>query len=141
MQPKLVQSIYVSAAKRPMTEDELARLLAVCRTNNRRDDITGILVYFEGSFMQVLEGPQESVRRMMEVVGGDPRHCQVTLLTEEPVEERSFPEWTMGFARPGQEELLALEGSNDFYAEGRSLLDLGPGTAKKLLEMFRRNNR
>ncbi|RYG45058.1 BLUF domain-containing protein [bacterium] len=141
MHTKLVQSIYVSAAKRPMTEDELTRLLAVCRANNRRDGITGILVYFEGSFMQVLEGPQEAVRRMMGVVRKDPRHCHITLLTEDPVEERSFPEWTMGFARPGQEELLALDGSNDFYTEGRSLLDIGPGPAKKLLEMFLRNNR
>lgn len=140
MGPTLVQFIYVSAAKWIMTDEELAPMLQAWRANNQGEGITGILVYSDGSFMQVLEGPPENVRRMVSVITADSRHSFVTPLTEDSVEERFFPEWTMGFARLGQDALLALDGSNDFYAQGTSLLHIGPGKAKQLLEVFRRNN-
>ncbi len=57
---------YVSSAVRPFAEDELADLLAVSRQNNARLGITGMLLYKDGNFMQVLEGEEAEVRTLYE---------------------------------------------------------------------------
>ena len=51
--------IYASSATKAMSQDELKALLAKARTNNQRDNITGMLLYNDGNFLQVLEGEAE----------------------------------------------------------------------------------
>ena len=58
----LITVAYVSSATHLMTEDELAAILDVSRERNARDGITGLLLYSDGDFIQVLEGPEAPVR-------------------------------------------------------------------------------
>ena len=51
--------IYVSSAIKLMHDDELLLLLEKARENNSRLGITGMLLYKEGNFMQMLEGGKE----------------------------------------------------------------------------------
>jgi hypothetical protein len=57
----LYSLIYVSSAVRAFTAAQLRELLVVCEKNNRRDQVSGMLLYKGGNFMQVLEGPESSV--------------------------------------------------------------------------------
>ena len=57
----LTQVMYASAALAVFSPRDLAELLAKARARNEACDISGLLVYFEGSFLQVLEGPQDDV--------------------------------------------------------------------------------
>ena len=50
------QVVYASAAVEAFSEVQLVQLLARARTNNERLGVTGLLLYDEGSFLQVLEG-------------------------------------------------------------------------------------
>jgi hypothetical protein len=61
MTSKLIQCIYASAAGRAFDTEELAQLLKVARDNNAKLGLTGMLLYAEGSFFQVLEGPAQVV--------------------------------------------------------------------------------
>jgi len=54
---KLIQLIYVSAATNRFNPAELRELLRLARLKNQQLDVTGMLLYHEGSFLQVLEGP------------------------------------------------------------------------------------
>lgn len=98
----MISLLYTSAAVSPPSEQELHELLAQSRENNAARDLTGMLLYRDERFFQVLEGPEESVRRLVETIEADPRHARMRVLLEEPITERAFGEWSMGFERMGE---------------------------------------
>lgn len=89
--------MYSSAATTEFSDSDLAVLLMNSRFNNKRFGLTGILLYRDGRFVQLLEGPMDAVRERMAVIGADPRHDQVEIQLEEVLQQRRFPEWTMGY--------------------------------------------
>lgn len=76
---------------------EVNDILATSRANNKRDGITGALMFNAGCFAQVLEGPLDVVEVAFERIQQDDRHSEVSLLAMEPITTRSFPNWAMGF--------------------------------------------
>ena len=92
----LVQLVYVSAAVRPFSPDELAAILRTSRANNRAVGVTGMLLYSGGNVMQALEGPADAVDDTFRRIQADPRHQTLSLLYRRATQERAFPEWAMG---------------------------------------------
>ncbi|WP_051881374.1 BLUF domain-containing protein [Parvularcula oceani] len=88
--------IYTSSATGAVSEDDLRDILAVSRRNNSRLGLSGVLLYREGTFLQVLEGPKDAVEQRMRVIAKDPRHTGLDLLSDLETEERFFPDWAMG---------------------------------------------
>ena len=129
--------VYASAATRAFEPTELAQILAKAGRHNLRAGITGMLLYVEGSFFQVLEGDRQVVHRLYDKILVDPRHCQAIKLVEESIEKRTFSQWSMGFARVTRTELAKIPGLNDFFGKGSSFSSLGEGRAKALLAAFR----
>lgn len=95
----LLSIIYSSQATEAFDESGLDALLEQCRENNAAVDLTGMLLYRDGRFLQVLEGPEEPLRALMDVLATDERHTGLRVLFEEPLSTRQFPNWTMGFQR------------------------------------------
>ena len=94
----MLRIFYISAATRFATARELDDILAVSRERNLADQITGLLLYHDGSFAQILEGPDEAVRNCFERIKADDRHVGCRKLLEEEIEERYFNDWSMGCA-------------------------------------------
>ena len=46
------QLLYISAANHDFTEEELEALLIKARSNNEKVNVSGMLLYHEGSFIQ-----------------------------------------------------------------------------------------
>jgi hypothetical protein len=133
----LVHFIYASAATAEFTPAELAELLSVARKNNEELGVTGMLLYEKGSFFQILEGTPESVEPLYEKIGADKRHSKITKLIFEPIEARSFANWSMGHAAMPVRQLSEIEGLNDFFQSGKCFTDLDDGRAKSLLRSFK----
>jgi hypothetical protein len=133
----LIHCIYSSAATHDLTQAELEALLKKACEFNVLHELTGMLLYCEGSFFQVLEGPEEVVASLYKNIERDKRHEQVTKIILEPIHKRSFAEWTMGFSNVSREELAKIEGTNDFFSKARCFAELDAGRAKKLLAAFR----
>ena len=89
--------VYLSRASLDFDEARLLELLATSRKNNAGADVTGLLLYKDGNFLQLLEGEEEQVRRIFGKIARDPRHFNVTVLLEGSTDERQFPDWSMGF--------------------------------------------
>lgn len=89
--------IYRSRSAGPFDRTEIGRILATARQRNAADGLTGLLLYSDASFLQVLEGEAAAVRETFARIGEDPRHQELTVLADGPVEARRFPDWTMGF--------------------------------------------
>ncbi|WP_338403136.1 BLUF domain-containing protein [Arthrobacter bussei] len=93
----LLSIVYSSSAAHPYDDEGLGALLALCRANNARNELTGMLLYRNGRFLQVLEGPEDQLRRRMSIIAADPEHTDVRVLLQETIDERQFPDWTMGY--------------------------------------------
>ena len=91
--------IYISTAPAPMEPEEIAALLAISRRNNAAAGITGLLIYHDASFLQVLEGEDPALSACLDRIARDPRHRWLIVLWRGAVAERAFPEWQMGYAR------------------------------------------
>ncbi|MBI5268986.1 MAG: BLUF domain-containing protein [Burkholderiales bacterium] len=132
----MIHCIYASVATAPLATGELGQLLAAARAKNRRLGITGMLLYVDGCFFQVLEGPLAAVDGLYEQIRVDPRHAGVTQIVRESVAARAFDRWTMGYAAATGEELGEIDGLNDFLLRPRGLADLDGSRALKLLNAF-----
>lgn len=89
--------VYVSEATVQLGEPELLRLLHQARAEHQQASLTGVLLYHEGRFLQVLEGPTEPVREFFARIAADPRHCKLEVLADGPRPARDFGHWHMGF--------------------------------------------
>lgn len=78
--------------------DHINQILNAARRNNSQRDVTGALLFSDGCFAQVLEGPRDEVESIFESIQCDPRHSDVTILHHHVVEQRSFAQWSMAFA-------------------------------------------
>lgn len=132
----LVHLIYASVATTPFSPEELARLLRHARAANEKAAVTGMLLYAEGSFFQVLEGEPAAVDFLVGKIAADPRHTGIVIIIREPIARRSFEEWSMGFSSLSAGEIAHIDGLNDFFAEGSCLARLETGRARKLLAAF-----
>jgi hypothetical protein len=133
----LIHCIYTSRASPSFEEHDIPALLELARCNNAARGITGMLLYVERTFFQVLEGEEQAVTEMFDRIQGDTRHRSVTQIIRDPVYERAFSEWSMGFANLDFSEVNSHIGENDFFASGTCLEHLSPGRARKLLGAFR----
>ena len=106
--------VYVSTASEPMDDEDLAELLAQSRERNARNDITGMLLYKDSRFIQLLEGHEENVQKIFDSIRRDDRHYDVQLLWLRYAQFREFPDWTMGFQNVDKLKLESLPGYTPF---------------------------
>ena len=102
--------IYLSSATKLFSDNDLSEILAVSRVNNTRRDITGLLLYHDGSILQVLEGEKEAVMDLYNHIEEDRRHKGIIKMLSGTSEERSFPEWSMGFKTVSAKEWDEMSG-------------------------------
>ena len=93
----MIHIIYVSRAIHSMTEEELRFLLHQSRKRNKRQNITGLLLYVGNNFIQLLEGERRDVEDVYDSILKDNRNSGNIILLNEPIQERDFPNWSMGF--------------------------------------------
>lgn len=99
---QLYRILYCSRnrlSSRPETyPDAIREILATARRNNASNGLTGGLLFSQGCFAQVLEGPLQMIEDTFERIQCDERHHEVTVLGSGPIAVRDFPDWSMAFA-------------------------------------------
>lgn len=133
----LIHLIYSSAAATNFTEAEVTSVLAAARSKNSVHDVSGMLLFVDGSFLQVLEGPTNAVDAIFETISSDSRHSQIVTIIRETIARRDFSDWSMGYAKATPRELAEISGLNDFFDGAGCLNRLTHGRTKKLLTAFK----
>lgn len=105
----IFQLIYVSKAVEPFDQKGLLDLLDESRCGNQSQEVTGMLLYKNDAFVQLLEGRKDVVLKLFDKIIADNRHNHVRRLLFRSVSERLFPEWSMGF------ECLSTDASIDGF--------------------------
>ena len=106
----MLSIVYSSKAEHPFSDADLALLLEQSRENNAELDISGMLLYRQGRFLQVLEGEDAPLRDKMAVIARDPRHTEVRTLLDEPIDHRFFGQWTMRYEHVSDDDASTIPG-------------------------------
>lgn len=133
----MIQLIYTSAATVEFSREDLIELLDRARQNNEGLEVSGMLVYQDGSFLQILEGEEEKVIPLYEKIEKDPRHGEVKLILRSEIEERSFGDWKMGFYDATRQAARKVPGYFDFFRAGPPFSKSEIDRARKVLLQFR----
>ncbi len=91
--------IYISAAKSFISRREINNILASAKQYNPEHDITGILLYHDDFFLQMLEGPNLALEKLFSRIKADPRHTCLYEPLRGSIPKRFFPKWSMGFSQ------------------------------------------
>lgn len=126
--------LYVSSTRRDFPQSELKAILSAARVNNASLGVTGLLLYVDGGFLQVLEGEQDTLHQLYGVIAKGRRHWDAKLLLDQPG-PRNFGEWSMGFKVLGDDTTDAgLAGITQSAIGGL----IKPGSAKPVLDVLLR---
>lgn len=101
----MYQLNYRSTSKNDLKPQDLENILERANTVNTSRNISGCLIYYNNSFVQILEGDKKDVLDIYHKIKMDKRHDEVTLLWENQVENRFFEEWNMAYYRPEDKDV------------------------------------
>lgn len=99
------------ATQAPTVEADLQALLEWSRTYNAHHHLTGLLLYSDGHFVQLIEGPEVAVRALYACIQQDTRHTQVVTLSDGPGPQRWFADWHMAFGQVNAPDLHQVLGA------------------------------
>lgn len=94
---KIFHLVYISEAAEDISYTDIRDILDVSRRNNVQEAITGLLIFREGHFLQLLEGDEKSVRNVLGKILLDDRNYSLRVLIEAEGESRLFANWAMAF--------------------------------------------
>ncbi len=138
----LIQLIYVSSALKKQSDAELDAILESSVRNNKKNNVSGMLLYADGNFLQVLEGEEAAIDETFTRVEKDPRHHGIIVLERDAIQERSFAQWSMGFRLVNEADILDKPVSYaPFFKPGFDPTKIGirPGLALEILKDFSRS--
>ena len=104
--PDLHEIIYVSTLADGAPVRVVADIATQSRSHNQQSQITGLLVFDGLHFCQQLEGSAQELAVIMARIEGDPRHCNVEIIHQGPLEQRRFKRFSLGYTSVEDIELL-----------------------------------
>lgn len=93
----LYSLVYTSTASRPLAKSDLERILDNARKRNLEEHVTGLLLFTEGKFMQYLEGPEDGVVKIFELIIKSSLHEQIVEVSRKSIAAREYGDWSMAF--------------------------------------------
>ncbi len=132
----LIHVIYASSASPEMSEHDTVKFLNEARKANRKNDVSGMMLYTGGCVLLLLEGDATKVDAACGTIFSDKRDMR--MLLREPIAEREFPEWTMGFETVEPLEAARLLGEPLLLDSASRVPRIEPDSAKTLLSIIGR---
>lgn len=91
------QILYVSKPTKQIDSNSIRDIVTHATEYNTKNDITGILLFRSGVFLQLLEGEKSKVEALYVKIEKDPRHTNVVRILSIEENERIFPIWGMAY--------------------------------------------
>lgn len=110
----MIRVTYLSQQASALSSDALLALVTQCHRNNPGKGLTGVLLYGNGTFLQVLEGEAAVIDALLEAIDRDPRHTNMKIVRRDEVSSRQYADWSMGFERITDRTLDDIPGLRNF---------------------------
>jgi len=88
---------YVSTATKDLKQNEIEKILYSSEKQNNIDNITGLLLFSEGNFFQVIEGKKEDITKLYKKIENDSRHHNIIKLFQKPIHKEAFDGYKSDF--------------------------------------------
>jgi hypothetical protein len=135
----LSQLVYVSNRKSTCTQAEIDKILASCKKNNPALNITGVLLFSDTKFIQLVEGEAKVIMDLYDKIKKDPRHSNPMMISYNPISEKSFPSWHMGSKNIVKNEVdFKTDISKDDKAIFDSILNGKEENGQKVLNLLKK---
>ena len=99
----LNQLIYVS--NRACTSHDIEKILETAQVYNKRHNLTGLLLYTDTKFVQLIEGEKKDLDTLYDKISKDARHTSPCVISTDIILERAFPSWQMAGKRIGTNKI------------------------------------
>jgi hypothetical protein len=106
--PQIFSIIYTSTATSFLSNQELEDILKSARQRNEKYQVTGVLLYADGRFMQYLEGALADLQEILGYVKSAKQHSEFEFREVLPVERRAYKNWSMAFVSPSVSAAVPL---------------------------------
>ncbi len=130
--------VYVSLRTPQCTEPEIEKILASCKKNNPKYDITGVLLYSSTHFVQYIEGENEEIVSLYDRIKADTRHKNAIMISLSPINGRIFPSWQMGSKKINDNYDFLTELSASEKLTFKAILNGEGQEGNKALEMMKK---
>ncbi|MCH9672097.1 MAG: BLUF domain-containing protein [Gammaproteobacteria bacterium] len=128
--------IYSSEATSGVGSEQIEALISAARIKNARLGITGVLVYADNLFIQVLEGQRSIVEEMLATVASDARNRDLTVFHRIHDTEQMFTHWKMALVDTHDPATVRMLGHTDTQTLSELGAELGgapPARVPRLL--------
>ena len=136
----MYQIIFAGLALTPFTQPDLDQLLARSREKNQMMNITGLMLYKDSCFIQVIEGPDKHVQDLWASIEMDFRLQTTACFSSKAIVKREFGDRPMAFTNIPALTKEQCPDLAEFLAEAMTpdVLAKKPGRARELLEILRK---
>ena len=132
--------VYLSSSAGLLRQEDLLTILQHSRNYNREHGITGVLLYVNGSIIQVLEGEREVVETLYQRIAQDKRHTGVTRIISRSVTQRLFANWTMGYRTMSVRHLDIIGAVLDLKNQEELSIESDGNVILKMINLFYHGN-
>ncbi len=134
---QLYQITYISTGSDYLRFEHIKEILEKSNLNNKKEGISGILVYCNKHFFQIIEGDREAVTELFQRIQIDSRHDNIVKIQEGYIEHRQFDNWNMAF-KSYNKELMGLDDFNNeqFYSYINGQLGIKNDVSLRVLADF-----
>lgn len=112
--------VYISeyTGQKDDIESVLKDITTIAKIQNAELEITGVLFYQNGNFIQIIEGEEGNLRKLLDKIECDSRHRNMEYIIDEAVTARGFSDWNMDSFDLDDEKSInrgMLRGVSDAY--------------------------
>lgn len=102
--PLLSRLLYISESRidGPDLFNAVSQITSVSKVKNISLALTGTLLFTGTHFVQILEGPSESIDQMMISLDADRRHANIAVIIRSRINVRRFTDWSMAYNGPSK---------------------------------------
>lgn len=121
--------MYVSTTTVKLSSDEIEAIGRKSVINNARVDVTGVLLFANEFFFQILEGEPENVDQVLDRIKRDSRHRDILILkAENNIDSRLFAQWSM--------KTVFLDGTGDLLLQAIRIMLENITESHRIIERY-----
>ena len=132
--------VYVSSATHNLSQAKIDHLLLSARERNEKYNVTGVLMYIGGNFMQCIEGTVDNVELIYEIIKANSLHHGIIQLLYRPIEFRDFNDWEMAYCTKEKTVSVAPYNHEDILSSKLGTSSFKKTPSRILLHSFWRSN-
>lgn len=117
------QILYISFSE-TQTKEDIFDILNQSRSNNQTLGLTGMLLYSDGIYCQLIEGESENIDFIIDRIFKDNRHSNISIVSDQHVNHRLFEDWEMAFKSLEDGQQPDIEGWSDYLENPEATLKI-----------------